>query len=318
MPAPAEYAGTPTTRIVRSVVGGGRRTGARRSAEPPLRRRSRSGVRARGVAAAPPTAQRPRHRRPRQPRARTPHLRGRTGPHVFVMRKDTLSVGRGGSSAWVDVQIVASSKVSREHLRLRARSERPVLHPGRQPVGHARSTAQPIPPAVKSAEGVAQPGPEQPLPAKARIGLADALVIEFEAIGRADELALLARLRLPRRAVSALGVAGLPRAGRSTVSDAATATSGALHAAFRSDPGRVRTQQRGRAARRRRARRSSASSTASAARPPASSRRPSPATSSCSGWRGRSARPPERVREAIAIANNEIFRRAGTSHDSPA
>ena len=35
------------------------------------------------------------------------------------MRKDTVSIGRGGSSAWVDVQISGSSKVSREHLRLR-------------------------------------------------------------------------------------------------------------------------------------------------------------------------------------------------------
>jgi hypothetical protein len=40
---------------------------------------------------------------------------------------------------------------------------------------------KPIPPAVKSTEGVAQPGPEQPLPARARIGLADAVVIDFEA-----------------------------------------------------------------------------------------------------------------------------------------
>ena len=39
----------------------------------------------------------------------------------------------------------------------------------------------PIPPAVKSAEGVSQPGPEQPLPTKARIGLADAVVIDFDA-----------------------------------------------------------------------------------------------------------------------------------------
>ena len=30
-----------------------------------------------------------------------------------------MPIGRGGSSAWVDVQIVGSSKVSREHLRLR-------------------------------------------------------------------------------------------------------------------------------------------------------------------------------------------------------
>ena len=96
------------------------------------------------------------------------------------MRKDSVSIGRGGSSAWVDVQIVASSKVSREHLRLRVDSS------GRffiQDVSLWGTSVDgvPIPSAVKSAEGVAQPGPEQALPARARIGLADAVVIEFEA-----------------------------------------------------------------------------------------------------------------------------------------
>ena len=41
------------------------------------------------------------------------------GPHVFSMRKDSLSVGRGGSAAWVDVQVMTTAKVSREHFRIR-------------------------------------------------------------------------------------------------------------------------------------------------------------------------------------------------------
>ena len=80
-----------------------------------------------------------------------------------MMRKDTLSIGRGGAAAWVDVQIVGSSKISREHLRLRADGD------GRffiQDVSLWGTSVDgvPIPPAVKSAEGVAQPGPEQPAP----------------------------------------------------------------------------------------------------------------------------------------------------------
>ena len=35
------------------------------------------------------------------------------------MRKDIVSIGRGGSAVWVDVQVVTTAKVSREHLRLR-------------------------------------------------------------------------------------------------------------------------------------------------------------------------------------------------------
>jgi hypothetical protein len=38
----------------------------------------------------------------------------------------------------------------------------------------------PLPPAVKTAEGVVQPGAERELPRHARIAVADALVIEFQ------------------------------------------------------------------------------------------------------------------------------------------
>ncbi len=192
MPAPAEYAGTPTTRIVRSVVGGGRRTATSTTSEA-------------GPAAAPPAATpgatRVEPARSAETPARSAEILARSaeikdardnrerarltyddeqGPHVFLMRKDSVSIGRGGSSAWVDVQVSGSSKVSREHLRLR-------VDPGGQffiqdvSLWGTSVDGKPIPPAVKSAEGVTQPGPEQALPARARIGLADAVVIDFEA-----------------------------------------------------------------------------------------------------------------------------------------
>jgi hypothetical protein len=105
------------------------------------------------------------------------------GPHVFIMRKDAIALGRGGSAAWVDVQIIASPKISREHVRIRADQDgrcfiQDVSLWGTSVDGVA------IPAAVKSAEGVAQPGPEQALPAKARIELAGVVVIDFEAAGR--------------------------------------------------------------------------------------------------------------------------------------
>jgi hypothetical protein len=167
MPAPVEYGGTPTTRIVKSVVGHGRRTAttmdvpqggsASRATSAPLPRDGESSERARLT------------------------YQDDQGPHVFVMRKESLSVGRGGSSAWVDVQIVGSSKVSREHFRLRC-----------DPAGRfyiqdvslwgTSVDGSPIPPAVKTADGVSGPGAEFPLPSKARIRLADVLDIDFESI----------------------------------------------------------------------------------------------------------------------------------------
>jgi pSer/pThr/pTyr-binding forkhead associated (FHA) protein len=103
--------------------------------------------------------------------------------HIFSMRKDSLSVGRGGSSAWVDVQVITASKVSREHFRLRRDAS------GRffiQDVSLWGTTVngEALPPPVKTVDGVAGPGPERELPGTARIGMADVLVVQFEAVPR--------------------------------------------------------------------------------------------------------------------------------------
>ncbi len=181
IPAPPEYAGTPTTRIVKSVVGGGRRTtstseepGDAAVGAPGAPRVAAGGALATVAASAGNTAGAADNRE----RARLTYV-DEQGPHVFRMRKDIVSIGRGGAAAWVDVQIVGSSKISREHLRLRADAG------GRffiQDVSLWGTSVDggPIPPAIKTAEGVARPGPEQPLPAKARIGLSDAIVIDFD------------------------------------------------------------------------------------------------------------------------------------------
>jgi pSer/pThr/pTyr-binding forkhead associated (FHA) protein len=99
---------------------------------------------------------------------------------VFSMRKDTLSVGRGGSSVWIDVQVITSSKVSREHFRLRRDRA------GRFYVQDVSSwgtsvNGVPLPAAEKGADGVLTPGADQELVSPARIELADALVMQFEA-----------------------------------------------------------------------------------------------------------------------------------------
>lgn len=167
MPAPVEYAGTPTTRIVKSVVRGGRRTATvtevpQEAPSPPSAPSS--------IGRAGDTTE----------RARLTYDDDR-GQHVFIMRKDSIAIGRGGSSAWVDVQIVSTSKVSREHVRLRRNANGKFFI---QDVSLWGTTVDgtPISAAVKGPEGVLQPGEEQPLPARARIGLADVVVIEFEAL----------------------------------------------------------------------------------------------------------------------------------------
>jgi len=160
VPAPVEYGGTPTTRIVKSVVGGRQRT---TSTE---------------LRAVPQSASTPAH--DSGERARLTYEDDQ-GMHIFSMRKDSLSVGRGGSSAWVDVQVITTSKVSREHFRLRRDAS------GRffiQDVSLWGTTVngETLPASVKTADGVAGPGPERELPLSARIGMADVLVMQFEAV----------------------------------------------------------------------------------------------------------------------------------------
>src|SRR5215203_1338338 len=163
MPAPASYGGTPTTRIVRSVVGGGRRTSTTTDVPQGPAEPTASGV------TQEPGA-----------RARLTYEDDQ-GPHEFTMQKDSLVVGRGGSAAWVDVQVVTTARVSREHVRIRREgSGRFVIQD--VSLWGTSVNGEPLPPAVKTAEGVLQPGAERDLPPRARIHLAEAVVIHFEAV----------------------------------------------------------------------------------------------------------------------------------------
>ena len=161
LPAPLEFGGPATTRIVRSVV-------------------SETGRSSTTVEVTPPAA----------PSAQAPDLDLREratltyddeqGHHEFGMCKDTLSVGRGGSSVWVDVQLFASSRVSREHFRLRHdRSGRFFIQDA-----SAWGTAVngvPIPAAVKGPDEVLRPGSEHEITSPCRIELPGGLTLAFAA-----------------------------------------------------------------------------------------------------------------------------------------
>jgi hypothetical protein len=163
VPAPAAYGGTPTTRIVRSVVSAGRRTSTSTDVPQPA---TQSPV--------------PEPVSDRLVRARLTYDDDQ-GSHEFVMRKDSLVIGRGGSAAWVDVQVVTTARVSREHVRLRREPSSGRFLVQDVSLWGTSVDGQPLPPAVKTTEGVLQPGAERELPPSARIELAEAVVIRFEA-----------------------------------------------------------------------------------------------------------------------------------------
>lgn len=160
LPPPLEFGGPPTTRIVRSIVTGtGRSSTTIEVAQTP-------------AAAAPPTDLSTVERA-------SLHYQDETGAHVFSMRKDTLSIGRGGSSVWVDVQVVTAPKVSRQHLRIRR--DGATFFVQDLSTWGTSVDGTPIPAAVSGPDGVLRPGAEQRLPSSARIQLADALEIQFQA-----------------------------------------------------------------------------------------------------------------------------------------
>lgn len=160
LPPPLEFDGPATTRIVKSVV-------------------NETGRSSTTVEITPPAG---------SPQAPDIDLRERAvltyddeqGHHEFGMCKDTLSIGRGGSSVWVDVQVFTTAKVSREHCRVRRDQS------GRFFIQDASSWGTSvdgvtIPPAVTGPDGLLRPGGEHEIVPPARIQLADALVIDFAA-----------------------------------------------------------------------------------------------------------------------------------------
>jgi pSer/pThr/pTyr-binding forkhead associated (FHA) protein len=101
------------------------------------------------------------------------------GPHVYTMRKELISIGRGGRAHWVDVPVAGSPRVSREHCRIRRAAD------GRyylQDVSTWGTSVDgtPVPPFARQVDGrVDETGHEQALASGARIQLADAVTLEF-------------------------------------------------------------------------------------------------------------------------------------------
>lgn len=93
-----------------------------------------------------------------------------SGPQLFLMTQDEISVGRGGDGAQVSLALYTNDEVSREHLRLRrdAAAKRFLI-------------------VDKSMNGTwlngkrLQRGVEQALPPKAEINVAEVITLQFEA-----------------------------------------------------------------------------------------------------------------------------------------
>jgi hypothetical protein len=208
---PTFEGGTPTTRIARTVVTGTlRRTTTREEeAAPPVPQAVPSSVSTPllAVAAAPSAvasatsialgaealakAAEPRVDLSAEALAKVEAARGvaqlayvdEQGPHTFVMRKDVVSIGRGGSAHWVDVQVTTGPRVSREHCRIRRANNGRFFLQDLSTWGTSVN-GQRVKPFVQTSPAgqLEETGHEHELPREARVQLADALLIEFQTL----------------------------------------------------------------------------------------------------------------------------------------
>jgi hypothetical protein len=104
------------------------------------------------------------------------------GRQRVAVTKNQLVVGRGGVGYWVDVRLDTSPDVSREHLRLRRdETSGQFFLKDLSSLGTTLDGAA-VPSSVEVVDGQKRDkGLEVPVPPRARIGLANAIVLDFEA-----------------------------------------------------------------------------------------------------------------------------------------
>jgi pSer/pThr/pTyr-binding forkhead associated (FHA) protein len=104
-----------------------------------------------------------------------------SGPHVYQVTKELIKIGRGAADRWVDLKVTAKKDVSREHFQIRRAPNGQFYIKDLSLLGTTVNGKR-IPSSVdrKSGEEVDR-NVEVPLPAKAKIGLAGVLIMEFRA-----------------------------------------------------------------------------------------------------------------------------------------
>ncbi len=104
------------------------------------------------------------------------------GKQTYRMAKNQIVIGRGGRDYWTDVKLVTLPDVSREHARLRRDAATGDFYIKDLSRLGTSVNGQPIPTSVEYVNNEKRDkNVEVKLPAKARIGLADVVFLEFKA-----------------------------------------------------------------------------------------------------------------------------------------
>lgn len=105
------------------------------------------------------------------------------GRQTYLMSKPQIVIGRGGQGIWVDVKLFTKADVSRRHLRLRLDQKTGRFYIKDISTLGTSVDGKAIPPGIDMSGGEKQEKDvESPLPKKARIVLADIIVLNFESM----------------------------------------------------------------------------------------------------------------------------------------
>jgi len=105
------------------------------------------------------------------------------GRHAFDIVKDSITIGRGGTTYPVDVRIMSSADVSREHARIRRDSQTGRFYLIDLSSLGTTLNGRHVPRGYEEVDGTKREnGAETPLPDQARIGLADIVYLQFDVV----------------------------------------------------------------------------------------------------------------------------------------
>jgi pSer/pThr/pTyr-binding forkhead associated (FHA) protein len=103
-----------------------------------------------------------------------------SGHHVYDVTKDCFTIGRGGIAHPVDVRIVSSTDVSREHARIRRDAASDRLFLADLSTLGTTLNGRHVPKGFVDVDGTKREnGSETPLPDVATIGLAGTIFLDF-------------------------------------------------------------------------------------------------------------------------------------------
>lgn len=107
------------------------------------------------------------------------------GSQSYEMTKDRIKIGRGAADCWVDLRLHSKQDISREHIQVRIDSDTGKFFIKDLSTYGTTVDGRRIPSSIERASGEEQDkNIEVPLPAKAKIGLAGVLELQFRAAKR--------------------------------------------------------------------------------------------------------------------------------------